>query len=178
MNSNWFRNVQQKWTPPTPLLLQNLPKTVPPNDLVAWMRDWLTSRKHRVLLNRQTSEWLPLTSAVSQGPVLKPIFFHNTHQCSRNKAGIIYLEVCRRHQSWWKNSQDLRLRHHLKGPLLNYPMTEKWQMSFNVKKCKVMHLRSKKKNHAYNLHDRPLQDVKEESDLGVIRSDLKHTKNC
>ncbi len=44
--------------------------------------------------------------------------------------------------------------------------SEKWQMSFNFDKCKVMHNESRNSNYAYNMRGKPLRTVNEESDLG------------
>ncbi len=57
--------------------------------------------------------------------------------------------------------------------------SEKWQMSFNFDKCKVMHIKSRHSNYEYNMRGKPLRIVTEESDLWVtISCDLKPKKNC
>ena len=43
--------------------------------LLAWISAWLTGRVQRVVLNGEASEWAPVTSAVHQGSVLRPICF-------------------------------------------------------------------------------------------------------
>ncbi len=56
--------------------------------------------------------------------------------------------------------------------------SKKWQMTFNVDKCKVMHFGSRNSNHTYYMRGNPLQVVKEDSHLGVtISSDLKHANH-
>ena len=52
-------------------------------------------------------------------------------------------------------------------------------MSFNIDKCKVMHLGRTNKAYVYCLDDVPLVEVTEEKDLGIIISkDLKVSKQC
>ena len=45
---------------------------------------------------------------------------------------------------------------------------EKWKMSFNVNKCKIMHLGFGNVNHEYNLNGTVLTETVEEKDLGNI----------
>jgi ribonuclease P/MRP protein subunit RPP40 len=57
--------------------------------------------------------------------------------------------------------------------------SNKWQMSFNIEKCKVMHLGYNNGEAKYFMGGRELAVVKEEKDLGVIISqDLKVSKQC
>lgn len=51
---------------------------------------------------------------------------------------------------------------------------EKWLMSINTSKCKVIHITSRNSSHTYHTGSEPLQVVREEKDFGVIiSSDLK-----
>ena len=149
------------------------------NNLTAWIKDWLIGRKQRVLLNGKGSEWLPVTSGVPQGSVLGPILF--IIYINDLEAGVI--------SSISKFADDTKVG----GKALTTKdceilqqdlnkitqWSEKWQMSFNVDKCKVMHVGSRNPNFNYKMQGKPLQVVQEESDLGVtISSDLKHTRHC
>ena len=55
----------------------------------------------------------------------------------------------------------------------------KWQMRFNVSKCKVMHAGAKKPNFEYNLMGSELAVTKQERDLGVVvDSSMKMSTQC
>ena len=54
-----------------------------------------------------------------------------------------------------------------------------WQMQFNVKKCKVMHIGKGNPGISYNMKGIHLEVVNEEKDLGVVISkDLKVSNQC
>ena len=56
---------------------------------------------------------------------------------------------------------------------------EKWQMQFNVSKCKVMYVWQKNPRFSYSMSNDGLQVVETEKDLGVmISSDLKCSQQC
>jgi Reverse transcriptase (RNA-dependent DNA polymerase) len=57
--------------------------------------------------------------------------------------------------------------------------SDKWQMSFNVEKCKVMHFSKNNAEDEYKMSERELAEITEEKDLGVIIcNDLKVGKQC
>ena len=57
--------------------------------------------------------------------------------------------------------------------------SERWQMKFNVEKCKVMHLGKRNFGGDYVMNGGALETVGEERDLGVmITNDLKASAQC
>ena len=54
-----------------------------------------------------------------------------------------------------------------------------WQMLFNVKKCKVLHIGHNNAYCDYSMNGEILQSVTEETDLGtIVSNDLKPSKQC
>jgi len=49
---------------------------------------------------------------------------------------------------------------------------DKWQMKFNIGKCKVMHFGGKNSEAEYNMDNIKLEVISEEKDLGVIITNL------
>ena len=43
--------------------------------LLAWFRSYLTGRRHRVVIDNESSDFLPVTAGVSQGSILEPLLF-------------------------------------------------------------------------------------------------------
>ena len=57
--------------------------------------------------------------------------------------------------------------------------SEKWQLPFNVNKCKILHIGKKIPLHEYAMSGKTLEVVKGEKDLGVIVDDeLKFRKQA
>ena len=57
--------------------------------------------------------------------------------------------------------------------------SKKWQMPFNLDKCKIMHIGHKNKNEKYELLGKEIESVQQEKYLGVvITNDLKSSNQC
>lgn len=56
---------------------------------------------------------------------------------------------------------------------------KEWGMSFNLDKCKIMHVGNNNPNFKYTMGGRELVEVEEEKDIGVIvHKSLKPTRQC
>ena len=58
-------------------------------------------------------------------------------------------------------------------------LARKWKITFNVAKCKVLHVRWQNKKHEYKMGDVVLGLTSKEKDLDVwISNDLKYGVQC
>ncbi|MCP4268390.1 MAG: hypothetical protein GY777_22910, partial [Candidatus Brocadiaceae bacterium] len=144
-----------------------------------WLKNWLSNRKQRVVINGKSSPILNVISGVPQGSVLGPVLF------------LIYIndldnELCCKISKFaddtkiGNNSVTSFQRQQIQNDLDKLTeWAERWQMKFNIERCKMLHI-GNKNQHAQNLMNGiPLKSVDKEKDLGVIISnDLKPSLQC
>jgi ribonuclease P/MRP protein subunit RPP40 len=145
-------------------------------EVARWVENWLEGRKQKKLLNGCSSDWVKVTSGVPQGSVLGPILF------------VIYINDLEEgiRNEIWKFADDTKLLgsvHSQVGLRRDLEKlcswAEKWQMAFNVEKCKVMHIGKKNSGAKYRMGNEEIKDVEEEKDLGVlVCKNLKVAKQC
>ena len=112
-----------------------------------WIKVWLEDRVQRVVLNGEASVWAAVLSGVPQGSVLGPLLFLIFIN-DLDEAGSA-AEIIRKFADDTKVAQPIRtngdggnpdqqkLQDALDG-LVEW--AGRWGMSFNVQKCKVMHV--------------------------------------
>ena len=157
-------------------LLKKLESVGVTGNMLAWIRSFLSNRSQCVRVDDDLSSWKPVKSGIPQGSVLGPILFvifindmpdmvHNLCQLFADDAKV-YCSVDLRNEESNKSLQnDL-------NALVDW--SEKWQLPFNIGKCKCLHIGICNPCWKYKMSGRPLEDVDEEKDLGVIiDKDLK-----
>jgi hypothetical protein len=137
-------------------------------NLNTWIRNFLTNRQQRVVIDGETSEYAPVTSGVPQGTVLGPILFLtfiNDIPTGIKSTMRLFADDCLLYRNIVTEEdhhilqQDL---HTLQG------WTDKWQMQFNTDKCYVMQItNAKKKAFSYKMNNSTLQVVPSNPYLGV-----------
>ena len=144
-----------------------------------WIEDWLAGRKQRVVINGSSSGWKNVTSGVPQGSVLGPILF--IIYINDFDIGLISkLSKFADDTKMGINAVDDEAVENLKADLKRIEeWSEKWQMPFNVDKCKVMHIGFRNRKIKYELFGREIESCEMERDLGVvITNDMKSSRQC
>ena len=144
-----------------------------------WIEDWLSNRKQRVVINGASSGWKKVTSGVPQGSVLGPLLFIiyiNDLDLGLISRIIKFADDTKMGASADKSATVEQLQQDLQKI---GEWSVKWQMPFNLDKCKVMHIGYKNNNVKYELLGRELESCQQEKDLGVtITNDLQPSKQC
>ena len=89
----------------------------------------------------------------------------------------------------FRSADDTKVAHRIRSPAdaerlqaaidVLTGWAERWQMAFNVQKCKIMHVGRSNPRHEYTMLGHVLSTTEEEKDLGVlVTSNLKPAKQC
>ena len=145
----------------------------------SWLEDWLTERKQRVVINGKASDWRNVLSGVPQGSVLGPILF--TIYVNDMDEGLTckiskFADDTKITGKVTSADEKALLQSDL-DRLVNW--SKKWQMTYNIDKCKVLHIGSNNNHTNYSMNNTEITKVNEEKDLGVIIcNNLKPGKHC
>ena len=144
-----------------------------------WIEDWLSDRKQRVVINGTSSDWREVTSGVPQGSVLGPLLF--IIYINDLDLGLVSkISKFADDTKMGINADSDAAVKQLQEDLRKVgEWSKKWQMPFNLDKCKIMHIGHKNKNEKYELLGKEIESVQQEKDLGVvITNDLKSSNQC
>ena len=148
-----------------------------------WLKDWLRGRRQRVRVNGELSEWEEVISSVIQGSVLGGTLFAifvnemiKKYPELATLLAILFADDTKVAQVV-ENEEDAERLQKIINELAKW--AEEWAMSFNVKKCKVMHVGQKNPRREYMMNGEKLTEIKEEKDLGIW-ADTTHkpSKQC
>jgi hypothetical protein len=142
--------------------------------LLTWIKNFLSGRRQRVVVNGKLSTWAEIFSGIPQGSVLGPILFVifiNDLPDDVTCTAKIFADDTKLFQGISSTEDCLQLQDDL-NRLVDW--SQKWQMSFNEAKCNVLHLGSTNPCYEYSMRNTTLEAIAEEKDLGVtIDRDLK-----
>ena len=150
--------------------------------LLAWIEEWLTGRRQRVVLNGMESEWGDIKSGVVQGSVLGPVLFlmfiNDIDEAIEGVGGII--KKFADDTKWLKRVMGEEDRVAFQQGIDSlFRWSDKWQMPFNEDKCHVLHVGRTNAKHQYTMGGIQLEGVGQEKDVGVIISDnLRPSLQC
>ena len=149
-------------------------------NLLGWFRSFLKGRKQKVRVNNSYSKWIPVTSGVPQGTILGTLLFliyTNDITDSLNCTCRLFADDCILYKSYSDQKETDNLQEDL-NKLGNW--SDKWLLSFNPSKCKVMHISNKNSRikRDYFLKDNKLENFDCEKYLGVyIQSRLNWSQH-
>jgi hypothetical protein len=136
--------------------------------ILRWVREFLSGRIQRVRVGVVVSSSAKVLSGIPQGSILGPILFtifiNDLPQCIQSTCKIFADDT--KIYGAASNSSIIQ------GDIDNLQFwTEKWNLYFNVDKCKVMHMGAVNPRNRYTMtlngDVRQIQTVDEEKDLGV-----------
>ena len=144
-------------------LLEKLRKHGIGGKLLGIIGDWLRNRRQRVCIKGKQSTWEEVWSGVPQGSVLGPLLFLIfINDLEDNTSGNVL-----------KFADDTKIFRQVRDVQDSISMqadldqlvewADKWQMQFNVSKCKVMHVGQKNPSSLYTMRNNGLQIVEVEN---------------
>ena len=142
------------------------------DNLIRWIRVFLTERLQRVVVDGESSEWVPVTSGVPQGTVLGPLLFIsfiNDIVDGISSKIRLFADDCLLYRPITDVTDSQALQQDL-NRLHSWANT--WQMKFNIEKCYhiTFSLRRKAITTTYTLGDTPLALVTDLRYLGLTFS--------
>ena len=148
-------------------------------NILKWIDSFLSERKQCVRVNGKLSDWSDVTSGVPQGSVLGPILFILYVNDLPDQVHS-YCKLFADDAKLYKDLRNLEDFETIQEDLnLLCRWTIDWLMTFNVAKCKVLHIGKDNPLFEYEMMDtnansHKLKTVESEKDLGVyIQNNLK-----
>ena len=143
------------------------------------MGEWLSDRYQRVVINGEVSSWERVLSGVPQGSVLGPLLF------------LVFVDDIEEQivSKCLKFADDTKVFNQVSNEIDSRAIQDDldklgaWgqecAMSFNVDKCKVLHIGRKNPCSSYTLNGKILKEVDKEKDLGIlVDSKLNFNEQC
>ena len=149
--------------------------------MLNWLRDWLTGRSQKVLVEGEVSGNIVVEYGVPQGTVLGPplfnVFIDDIDEVAKKIELILKFADDTKGMKTIESEEDRKILQETLDGLFEW--AEKWGMKFNLDKCKIMHIGRNNPGHKYYMGGMELSEVEEERDVGVvIHKTLKPSAQC
>jgi hypothetical protein len=109
------------------------------SDVVEWIENFLSNRKHRVKINGVFSGWQDVLSGIPQGSILGPLLFiiyiNDIVDCCDSSKNFLYADDAKIFKHILNDSDKKNLQNDLDN-VKNW--SDRWLLKLNVKKCKVI----------------------------------------
>ena len=142
--------------------------------LLNWFKNFLTGRRQCVKINSVLSSWSQVSSGVPQGSVLGPLMFAlyiNDLPSLVSSQLLMFADDIKLYRCI-RSAEDCLVLQNDINIMLDW--SKQWLLSFNVSKCKVLHIGSTPYTGNYTLEGIQLEKLDNFRDLGIqIDSKLK-----
>ena len=161
-------------------LIEKLRRVGIAGKVINFLKDWLSERRQRVRVEGEFSDWADVLSSVIQGSVLRGTLF----SVYINDIRLVIL-----HALILLFADDTKVALKIVGENERETMqtiidnlakwAKTWDMAFNVKKCKILHVGHNNPRYSYCMNGVQIETANEEKDLGVVvESSMKPGKQC
>ena len=149
------------------------------NSVINWIERWLTDRRQRVVVDGEFSSWKSVLSGVPQGSVLGPILFLvYIHDLEDGVTGSI-LQFAD-DTKLFRKTKEIGDKQNLQDDIDKLVRwSEKWQMLFNFRKCKCLHIGPGNTGMSNKMGGTILSKTVKEKYLGVtMNANMKVSEQC
>ena len=136
--------------------------------VLQWIKSFLSDRKQRVILGKEKSGWLSVTSGIPQGSVLGPILFtifiNDMPDVVKSSIKLFADDT-----KIFKAIESVEDISTIQEDINNLQQWSNiWQLPFNIDKCKVLHFGKNNQKHVYSMGTNDLACDEKEKDVGVL----------
>ena len=149
------------------------------NCIVNWIEQWPTGRRQRIVVDGEVSSWTSVLSGVPQGSVLGPILFlvyiNDLEEGITGKI-LIFADGT----TLFTKTKEIGDKQTLQDDIDKLvKWSEKWQMLFNIGKCKCLHKGPGNTGMNYEMGGTVLSKTVNEKYSGVtMNANMKVSEQC
>lgn len=142
-------------------------------EVLNWIKDFLTGRRQRVVINGKYSEWKDVTSGIPQGSVLGPVLFI-IYMNDMPDALLSFCKIFADDSKIYVPVNSRADQEKLQNDLFKLSRWSRlWLLEFSVQKCKTVQYGNVKLHFEYQMEDtngtlHSLPSDTKEKDLGII----------